>query len=272
MSEQLQQAVPILRIFDLDKAREFYVGYLGFTWDWEHRFDPESPRYIQVSRDDVRLHLSEHHGDGTPGSALLVTTADARALHAELHSREYPTMNPGIEAEPWGLTVTVLDPFQNRITFHEPRAEELPETLDPIIHTLTVAASPERAFEVFAAGMGEWWDPVYTPEPASYTGARVDPNVGGTVALRHGDTEYPVGEVTVWEPGVHFAQTFTLAIDEDYPTTLDVRFTADADGTRVEFEHGGWVEGNAHCRRRFADWAVLLERYVAAAGPTGSTP
>lgn len=121
--------------------------------------------------------------------------------------------------------------------------------------------------------MGEWWDPVYTPEAASYAGARVDPHVGGTVALRHDDAEYPTGEVTVWEPGARFAQTFTLGIDEDHPTTLDVRFTADDSagrGTRVEFEHGGWVEGNAHCRRRFADWAVLLDRYVAAA--TESTP
>ncbi|WP_109509079.1 glyoxalase superfamily protein [Nocardioides speluncae] len=267
MAEQLRQAIPILRIFDLDKAREFYVGYLGFAWDWEHRFDPESPRYIQVSRDDVRLHLSEHHGDGTPGSALLVSIADARALHEELQGHDYPMMNPGIESEPWGLTVTVLDPFQNRITFHEPRAEELPDSLDPIRHTLTVAAAPARAFEVFTAGMGEWWDPVYTPEAASYAGIDVEPQVGGSVTLRHDDAEYPIGEVTVWEPGARFAQTFTLAIDEDSPTTLDVRFTADGDGTSVEFEHGGWVEANRHCRRRFADWSALLERYVEAARP-----
>lgn len=266
MGEQLQQAVPILRIFDLDKAREFYVDYLGFTWDWEHRFDPESPRYIQVSRDGVRLHLSEHHGDGTPGSALLVTIADARAIHEELRNRDYPMLNPGIESDPWGLTVSVLDPFQNRITFHEPRAEELPETLDPIRHTLTVDASPERAFEVFTAGMGEWWDPVYTPEAASYTGIRVEPHVGGAVVLDHEDAEYPIGEVTIWEPGVHYAQTFTLAIDEDHPTTLDVRFTAHVEGTRIEFEHSGWVAGNAHCRRRFGDWPALLEGYVAATG------
>ena len=28
------RAVPVLRIFDLDKAKEFYVGYLGFKVDW----------------------------------------------------------------------------------------------------------------------------------------------------------------------------------------------------------------------------------------------
>ncbi|HSE03118.1 MAG TPA: glyoxalase superfamily protein, partial [Methylomirabilota bacterium] len=44
-------AVPIFRVFDLDKARDFYVGFLGFQVDWEHRFEPTAPVYLQVSRD-----------------------------------------------------------------------------------------------------------------------------------------------------------------------------------------------------------------------------
>lgn len=43
--------VPILRSFDEGKAREFYVTWLGFEVDWEHRFDPGTPLYMQVSRD-----------------------------------------------------------------------------------------------------------------------------------------------------------------------------------------------------------------------------
>ena len=34
------QTIPILRIFDPGKAKEFYVDYLGFAVDWEHRFEP----------------------------------------------------------------------------------------------------------------------------------------------------------------------------------------------------------------------------------------
>jgi catechol 2,3-dioxygenase-like lactoylglutathione lyase family enzyme len=52
-------AVPILRIFDRAKAREFYVDFLGFTVDWEHGGDG-SPLYTQVSRGGTVLHLSEH--------------------------------------------------------------------------------------------------------------------------------------------------------------------------------------------------------------------
>lgn len=39
----LVSLVPVIRIFDVPKAKEFYVGYLGFAWDWEHRFDERAP-------------------------------------------------------------------------------------------------------------------------------------------------------------------------------------------------------------------------------------
>lgn len=42
--------VPIIRIFLVEKAMEFYVGFLGFTLDWEHRFGENFPLYAQVSR------------------------------------------------------------------------------------------------------------------------------------------------------------------------------------------------------------------------------
>ena len=31
----LSPAIPILRIFSVDKAREFYLDFLGFEWDWD---------------------------------------------------------------------------------------------------------------------------------------------------------------------------------------------------------------------------------------------
>ena len=71
---KLAPPIPVLRIFDEDKAREFYVDFLGFKVDWEHRFEPGLPLYMQVSRDGCVLHLSGHHGDATPGSALRIET------------------------------------------------------------------------------------------------------------------------------------------------------------------------------------------------------
>ena len=72
MSLKALHTIPILRIFSVEKAKEFYVGFLGFTVDWEHRFDERAPVYVQVSRAGCVLHLSEHHGDCCPGSTVFV--------------------------------------------------------------------------------------------------------------------------------------------------------------------------------------------------------
>jgi len=68
MSMRTLQVIPILRIFSIEKAREFYLDYAGFKVDWEHRVEPTAPLYMQVSRDGLVLHLSEHYGDGSPGT------------------------------------------------------------------------------------------------------------------------------------------------------------------------------------------------------------
>jgi uncharacterized glyoxalase superfamily protein PhnB len=116
-------AVPILRIFDLEKAREFYVGFLGFQVDWEHRFDDTAPRYLQISRDGLVLHLSEHHGDACPGSTVLVQTTGLEAYHLEITAKGYRFMRPGVETAPWSARVMeVTDPFGNRLRFNEPIA------------------------------------------------------------------------------------------------------------------------------------------------------
>lgn len=111
------KTIPILRIFDEPKAREFYVGFLGFTVDWEHRFASDSPLYMQISRGDCVLHLSEHHGDTTPGAAIRIETSELAAFHAELAAKQYKYARPGIEEQPWGKDMSVKDPFGNRLTF-----------------------------------------------------------------------------------------------------------------------------------------------------------
>lgn len=111
------QTCPILRIFDEGIAREFYLGFLGFQLDWEHRFGDNFPLYAQVSRAGLTLHLSGHHGDATPGSTVFVRMQGVEAYHQELSGRNYKHGKPGVEDEPWGLVMTVTDPFSNRIRF-----------------------------------------------------------------------------------------------------------------------------------------------------------
>jgi catechol 2,3-dioxygenase-like lactoylglutathione lyase family enzyme len=117
------QTCPIMRIFDEAKAREFYVEFLGFNLDWEHRFGENFPLYAQVSRAGLSLHLSGHHGDASPGSTAFVRMEGVHAYQKELARKDYAFGKPGVEDMLWGLVMTVTDPFSNRIRFCQAKAE-----------------------------------------------------------------------------------------------------------------------------------------------------
>lgn len=112
-----RQAIPILRILDVAKAREFYCGFLGFAVTLEHRHEPALPMYMAVERAGLELHLSEHHGDASPGSTAFVWMAGVRDFHAELIAKTDGYGRPGLERLPWGDQMEVHDPFGNRIRF-----------------------------------------------------------------------------------------------------------------------------------------------------------
>ena len=121
----LFRVTPILRIFDEAKAREFYVDFLGFQVDWEHRFEGtgEFPLYMQVSKGDCILHLSGHFGDASPGAAIRIAVTGVDEYQAELLAKQYKHARPGVEAMPWGSReMSIRDPFHNRLVFSEPLA------------------------------------------------------------------------------------------------------------------------------------------------------
>jgi len=114
------QTIPIIRIFDEEKAKEFYLNFLGMKLDWEHRFEDGFPIYMQVSRDNLVLHLSEHSGDCTPGGKIFVNVSEIDQLFTEITSTLYKYNKPEIEIAPWGnRTFTVIDPFSNKVLFNE---------------------------------------------------------------------------------------------------------------------------------------------------------
>jgi ribosomal-protein-alanine N-acetyltransferase len=119
VTSEFGPTVPILRMFDIAVTKRFYVDYLGCTVDWEDG-EAGGPLYMQVSRGALVLHLSSHHDDGTPGSAVLIETRGVGELHAELRSRGYPFLNPGLEPGPGGgLEMQLIDPASNRLRFFE---------------------------------------------------------------------------------------------------------------------------------------------------------
>ncbi len=77
------------------------------------------PLYTQISRGGLRLHLSEHAGDATPGGNMCVYMKGIRDSHKELTAKNYRYMKPGLEDEGTRLELKVTDPFNNRIRFME---------------------------------------------------------------------------------------------------------------------------------------------------------
>ena len=123
MAFTVSRVIPILRIYDEQRAKDFYIGYLGFAVDWEHRSDGAGPLYLQISRAALILHLSEHHGDGTPGQVVYVSATGVRELHAELQTKEYDHLNPALDASPGlyvsGTCLHLVDPFGNTLRIDE---------------------------------------------------------------------------------------------------------------------------------------------------------
>lgn len=109
--------IPILRMFDEAKAREFYLDFLGFSVEFEHRFEADLPLYLGISRDGLQLHLSEHHGDASPGSTVFVPMHNIERLRDELLAKRYGYGRPQIVQQGWGQVLEVYDPFGNRIRF-----------------------------------------------------------------------------------------------------------------------------------------------------------
>jgi catechol 2,3-dioxygenase-like lactoylglutathione lyase family enzyme len=118
MTTTFSRVIPVLRMFDLQTTLRFYREYLGCQVDWQEG-EGDRPIYLQVSRDDLVLHLSSHHGDGTPGTAVYIETQDAESLHRELHAKNYPFLNPGLEPHGPGREMTLIDPASNLLRFFE---------------------------------------------------------------------------------------------------------------------------------------------------------
>jgi len=119
---ELYPPIPVLRIFDEQLALKHYVEFLGFTVDWTHRFGANFPIFMQISRGDCVIQLSEHHGDACPGASLRIRVDGLDELQRSLAQQDYKYAKPGVPIDkPWADRELELgDPFGNRLTFYEP--------------------------------------------------------------------------------------------------------------------------------------------------------
>lgn len=77
---------------------EFYVDWLGFTIDWEHKYENDLPVYMQVSKEGIVLHLTEHHGDCSPGARVHIEYKGLKEFHKELLDKNINTDGQDLKA------------------------------------------------------------------------------------------------------------------------------------------------------------------------------
>jgi catechol 2,3-dioxygenase-like lactoylglutathione lyase family enzyme len=100
------EVIPVLRVADAAAAVSWYER-LGFTKEWEHRFESGGLPFVSIARDRARLFLSEHRGDARPDALVHLYVSDVNAVVAEFGR---PTGEP-----PYGCELELRDPDGNRL-------------------------------------------------------------------------------------------------------------------------------------------------------------
>lgn len=112
-----QTVIPQFRITDAEGSMPFYIEGLGFEIDWEHRFEPGFPVFMQLTREGQTIFLTEHAGDCQVGGAAYFVVPDVDACYQQFSARGVIATEPP-EDTPWGTReMVVTDPDGNRLRF-----------------------------------------------------------------------------------------------------------------------------------------------------------
>jgi uncharacterized protein YndB with AHSA1/START domain len=144
----------------------------------------------------------------------------------------------------------------------------------PVRTSIFVNAPQALAFEVFTAGIGRWWPKTHKTGPADLDRPVIEPREGGRwYELDVDGTEMEIGKVAVWDPPSRVLLIWQLTpeftFDPDLNTEVEVLFTPEGDGTRVELEHryiermGEKAEALREAVSGPGGWPALLELFAA---------
>ncbi len=153
------------------------------------------------------------------------------------------------------------------------------EAIESIRREIVVPVAQDRAFEVFTAGMTQWWPSDHHIGSAPIEQIVIEPREGGRWYTRHRDgSETDTGHVACWEPPGRVVVTWQIGadwrFDPEIVTTIEVRFLAEApQRTRVSLEHrdldrfGPPAERMREMFEGPGAWNRTLSAYAATFGP-----
>ena len=146
----------------------------------------------------------------------------------------------------------------------------------PVRKSVSVAASPQRAFEVFTAGFDRWWPRSHSIGEAPLKTAVIEPRVGGRwYGLLENGAEQPWGDVLAWAPPARLVLAWRIGADWTYDanltTEVEVTFVPEGAATRVTLEHrllenmGAAGEGARANFDSEGGWGMLLGLFAELA-------
>jgi uncharacterized protein YndB with AHSA1/START domain len=137
--------------------------------------------------------------------------------------------------------------------------------VQPVRLSVEVPLPPAEAFDLFTAGISEWW-----PYKTHFNRGPVDSlifetRVGGELKEVCADGVVATyAKVVGWDPPRRVVIKWMVSPHLVPPTEVDVRFSATESGTRVELEHRGFAE-QARRDSYAGGWPGVLAEFAAAA-------
>lgn len=125
------------------------------------------------------------------------------------------------------------------------RQQEEPAMPAPVVKSLRVPVTPDRAFDIFARETARWW-PLDKHSMSGMSGetsrlVAIEPCFGGAITeTLHDGTKAHWGHVTDWAPGLRLGIAWHVGQHEAMATTITVTFVEDQGGTLVTLSHLGW--------------------------------
>ncbi|MCA8991344.1 MAG: hypothetical protein KDA88_05165 [Planctomycetaceae bacterium] len=123
---EVKSSIPVLRMLDEAQAKAYYLDYLGFEIDWESRFSPTAPLYMQIHLGEAILHLNGHATESAPVSEVNIPIRGLQNYCNYLIAKgaSYPKPVP-VDPRSQGRNtdLNLYDPFGNLLVFCSQRTE-----------------------------------------------------------------------------------------------------------------------------------------------------
>lgn len=147
----------------------------------------------------------------------------------------------------------------------------------PVRKSIFVNAAPDHAFDVFTNGIGRWWPKSHKIGPSELDRPIIEPHAGGRwYELDVDGSECEIGKVAIFDPPARLVLIWQLTSEFTYDpeliTEVEVTFTPEGDGTRVDLEHrdlermGDKADAMRETVSGPGGWPGLLQLFADTAG------